>query len=219
MDYSTPTRPSSASRFPELRSAASCRGFVVHQDQVLVFESRLEHFVIYMLAAMPDVVCIEDQPSPVTYVDSQGKVRRHTVDFRVTLRDGRRLVILVKTASKAAKAWAVARALADQLPPGFADEIHVVTEADFSRIDRYNAQLMFESARFPIEAHDAEIDRITARTRGALKISDLVEVSGLGGAAFKAIVRLIAVGTLRQATPGKRIGYDTYVVRRTSATH
>lgn len=214
MDYSTPTRPSVATRHPALKHRFSCRGFVTRDDCVVVYESHIELCVIWILSAMPDVVQIIDQPPAVVYVDATGQIRKHTFDFLVVFRDGRRLLIAVKPAAKAPQAWVVARAVAEQLPPGIADAVHVVTDADFTRADRYNAAMLFEASRFPIEEHDLEIDRITSRTAGAVRISDLVDAAGFGGAGFRSVIRLIARGTLVPVASGKRITPEAYVSRR-----
>ncbi len=217
MDFSHPTAPSIASRFPELKSRASCRGFAVYRNRTTVFESHIELCVIWILSTMPDVVEIIDQPPAVTYVDAAGILRTHTFDFLVIMADGRRLFLMVKPAAKADKARALARTIANQLPPGIANSIHVVTDADFSRIDRHNAQLMFECARFPVRAHDAVIDSLTIAMTGAVKVSELVSVSRLGGAGFRAVMRALAGGILSPANPGARITTDSYVVRNNAS--
>lgn len=213
MDFSNPTAPSIASRFPELKSRASCRGFAVYKNRTTVFESHIELCVIWICSTMPDVVEIIDQPPAVTYVDSAGIPRKHTFDFLVIMADGRRLFLMVKPAAKATKARALARMIAGQLAAGTANSIHVVTDADFSRTDRHNAQLLFECMRFPISAHDSAIDSITVNMAGAVKVNELVSASGLGGLGFRAVMRALARGILAPAEPGARITADSYVVR------
>lgn len=183
---------------------------------MLVFESHLELMVIWLLAAMPEVATIVDQPPPVPYLDHAGVERTHTFDFLVTMRDGRRLFIAVKPAKRAGKALIVAKAIAAQLKPGIADEVHVVTDAAFTRTERHNAALIAQCARFPVTEHDETIDRITARMTGAVRIGHLVETSGLAGMGFRAIIRLVGSGLLQPVATRQRLTTDSYVVRRPS---
>lgn len=214
MDHFPPTLPTLASRLPALKSRSSCRGFTIVGNRVVVFESHLE--LIWMLAAMSEVATIIDQPPPVSYLDHAGVERTHTFDFLVTMRDGRRLFIAVKPAKRARKVRAVANAIAAQLAAGIADEVHVVTDANFTRTERYNASLIAQCARFPVTEDDETIDRITARMTGAVKVGDLVEISGLAGMGFRAIMRLIGRGLLQPVATRQRLTTNSYIVRRPS---
>jgi len=216
MDFSTPTLPSLATRMPALRSRGSCRGFAVHHDRVVVFESHLELMVFYLLAIMPQVREIVDQPPAVTFVDENGVPRRHTFDFLVLCEDGTRILIAVKPAEKLERSGLrqIVDLIAFQLNPVVADKIKIVSESDFTYADRYNAAQAFECSRFPIEEHDQTIARITADMLGSVKISDLVRASGLGGMGFRAIIRLITYGTLSPVVPRRRITPDTCVICR-----
>ncbi len=216
MLFSEPTLPTLASRLPALRSRGSCRGFAVHENRVLVFESHLELMVLFLLAMMQGVVRIVDQPAAVTYVDESGSARRHTFDFLVVMADGTRILVAVKPAEKVASSGIgrTIQSIAGQIEPGIADRIVLITDKDFTRADRFNAQQAFECIRFPIAGHDEAIDRVTAAMLGAVKIADLVEASGLGGMGFRAVVRCIANGLLLPVTPQRRITPDTYVTRR-----
>ena len=97
-----------------------------------------------------------------------------------------------------------------------ADEVHVVTDANFTRTERYNASLIAQCARFPVTEDDETIDRITARMTGAVKVGDLVEISGLAGMGFRAIMRLIGRGLLQPVATRQRLTTNSYIVRRPS---
>jgi hypothetical protein len=170
--------------------------------------------VLYLLAMRPDVATVIDQPEAVAYIDESGKPRSHTFDFLIILKDGRRCFVAVKTAAKASRSGIrhTLDLIAGQLSAEVADSVHLITDAHFTRVDRFNAAQAFECARFPIAEHDDVIDRITADMLGAVRISDLVEASGLEGLAFRAVVRLITRGVLAPAGTG-RITPETYVVR------
>jgi hypothetical protein len=179
--------------------------------------------VLYLLSMMPQVRQVIDQPPAVAYIDDSGIPRRHTFDFLIVLENGTRILIAVKPAAKVVRSGLRRNVelICEQLPPGIADRINIITDADFTYADRYNAQQAFECARFPITEHDEAIARITQDMLGAVKIADLVETSGLGGAGFRAIIRLITRGTLAPVLPGGRIMSDSYVftVRTKGVSH
>jgi hypothetical protein len=216
MNFSEPTLPTVASRLPKLKFRGSCRGFAVCDNRVLVFESHLELMVLLMLWMKMQVVQIIDQPPPVTYVDDFGEPHRHTFDFFITLADGTRIFIAVKPVAKLVSSGLPRKVelIAEQLEPGVADRIHIITDADFTYADRYNAVQMYECSRFPVPEHDEVIDRITGDMLGAVKIADLVDTAGLGGAGFRAVIRLITEGVLIPALPRRRITPDSHVLRR-----
>ena len=216
MNFSNPTLPSVATRFPALRSRGSCRGFAVCGDRVVVFESHLELCVMLQLWTKPHVIQIIDQPPPVTYTDDDGVVCRHTFDFLVVLECGTKVLIAVKPAAKLVSSGLqrTVNLIGQQLGPGIADRINIVTDADFSYADRYNGLQAFECGRFPIPEHDEIIAQITDEMLGGVKIADLVEAAGLGGAGFRAVIRLIAGGKLVPVLPRRRVTPDSYVIRR-----
>ncbi|MBN8978637.1 MAG: TnsA endonuclease N-terminal domain-containing protein [Rhizobiales bacterium] len=216
MNHFKPTLRGYPSRTPALRSRGSCRGFAVCNDRVVVFESHLELMVLFMLWTMVRVKEIVDQPKQITFIDDDGIERGHTFDFLVVLDDGTRILIAVKPAAKLAHSGLrrKVRLIAEQLSPGVADRINIVTDADFSYADRFNATQAFECNRFPIPAHDDIIASITENTIGAVKISDLVEKAGVGGAGYRAVVRCITSGLLAPAATRQRITADSYVIRR-----
>jgi hypothetical protein len=214
MSFSEPTLPSLTSRQLSLKDRHVCRGFAVYQNRLLVFESHLELMVFYLLAMLPGVATIFDQPKAVEYIDDAGRLRHHTFDFLIVMHDGTRIYIAVKPSARVIKSGIqhTIELIAGQLPVGTADSIKLITDADFTRADRFNASQAFECSRFPIAEHDDLVDRITAEMIGAVRINDLVEVSGVGGGAFRAVVRLISRGIFAPAATG-RITPESYVVR------
>ncbi|MDA9509424.1 hypothetical protein XI09_33270 [Bradyrhizobium sp. CCBAU 11386] len=203
---------------PALKSRGSCRGFAIHQNRTVVFESHLELMVMFLFAIRPDVAEIIDQPASVSFIDRDGKLRRHTFDFLIILAGGLKIFIAVKPEKRVAQSGIrqTISLIAEQLAPGIADQIALITDRDFTRADRFNAQQAFECARFPIPEHDDLIDRMTENMIGSAKIADLVDTSGLGGMGFRAVVRLLARRVLAPTQPSRRITPDSYVVRRTS---
>ncbi|WP_315810672.1 hypothetical protein [Bradyrhizobium sp. SZCCHNR3107] len=217
MDFSKPTQSSVASRFPALKSRGTCRGFVVYQNRVVVFESHLELIAFFLLSLLPTTATIFDQPTAVDYRDGEAR-HRHTFDFLVINHDGKRAMIAVKPAVQVRKSGInrILRLIAEQIPAGIADSVHLITDADFTYADRYNATQAFDCSRFPNVEHDNAVNLLMAELVGAVRIVDIVNASGLGGMAFRAVIRLITSGVLVPVKPRERITPDSLVIRKLS---
>ncbi|WP_441255869.1 hypothetical protein [Tardiphaga sp. 285_C5_N1_2] len=205
-----------------MKSREICRGFAIYQNRVVHLESHLELMVFFMLALRPQTLTIEEQPPAVTYWDG-ASFRHHTFDFRVINRDESWEYVGVKPAALVVSSGikTIFRQIAEQLPPGTAKAVHLVTDADFSYADRYNATMAFDFLRFPVAEHDEAITRLAAEMIGTVRIADLVKASGLGAMGFRSIIRLIVSQVLVQVKRDERITYDTYVrtgVRPTEAS-
>lgn len=197
----TPTLPSRASRRPPARSRGSARGAIYdhRRNLELVFESELERKTAYLLLANPDVIDIRDQPPAIEYKDKNGERRRHIFDFLVTFGDSRKLAIAVKPYAKAhSKNFAeTLGAIAGQLPRDFADAVALVTERDLPRQDCKNAALLHSVAREHARDEDAEnAVYIALSAQSETTIGAIVGVTGLKGRAYRALLRLIADGTV-----------------------
>ena len=85
-----------SSRRIATKSRLSVRGFVVATSpdepdgRRVRFESALERDFILVMLARRDVVSIVEQPFAVTWTNGEGRVAQYTVDFLLTLTDGRR---------------------------------------------------------------------------------------------------------------------------------
>lgn len=211
MNFSIPPEKSHSSRKMALRSRGSCRGFAIYQNRVVVFESHLELMVFFLLTLRPATATVEDQPPAVTYMDGDTS-RRHTFDFLVINHDGSCMYVAVKPASRVERSGinTTLRLIAAQLPTGAAT-VHLVTDADFSYADRYNATQAFDFLRFPVKEHDEAIAALAADMVGSVQISDLVEASGLGAMGFRSIVRLIVHRVFEPLNPRERITYDSFI--------
>lgn len=212
MNYDNPPAPSRASRFPALKSRNTCRGFVIYQNRVVWFESHLELMVFFMLALLPEVATIQEQPNAVTYQDGE-TLHRHTFDFLVIFRDGSRKYVAVKPAARVASSRIehVLGLIAAQLSPALGGSVHLITDADFTYADRFNATQAYDFCMDPVTEHDEAMTGLVSEITGAIRIADLVAASGLGAMGFRSIVRLIAYRQLSAVKPGERVTYDTFV--------
>jgi hypothetical protein len=184
-----------------------------HEGDVMDVQSHTEFQTALVMLARRDVVRLENQVA-FEWIDVDGKRRTHYFDFRVTLRDGRRIALVVKWSTKARKPQfkEVTARIASQVPPAFADEVLVVTERHLDPIEVHNAELI-HAARFPEPEVDAAARHTILCLGGAAKIGDLVAAVGHGGQGFRAIVRLIGAHEL-ELVEHERITYETFVRRR-----
>lgn len=190
--------------------------------------SHIEHNVFMTLCADPEVRSIVCQAPSIEWVDADGEVHDHYFDFLVELRSGHRKAVMVKDGDKARRDVLedFAALLAEQMPPGFADEVVLITDEDLPAWLVANARLIhsarldeapgFNADTATCRAVLADIDAIVADR--AAEFTEPVSVSTLlqpiGEHGFRAVPRLIFKGVLAQVQPQSRIGWDSLVVRK-----
>lgn len=216
-DLWRPPAPSRGSRRPSRRSKGSARAIVIGGNREIHCESNPERKCVLMLLARNDVADVVEQPPAVWFIDADGRNRRHTFDFLVTMTDGTKVAIEVKPLSKVEKYhWRERlRRIAEQVE-GFADRYMLVTEANLPPDAVYNAALLHAVRRDVQPEHDEQIRQLTADLHGSVTVADLVARSGLEGDGFRAIARLIGAGELIVAGRG-RIDYPTFISRAEAA--
>jgi hypothetical protein len=193
-------------------------GSLVHgedEGQVADVQSHTEMLTALVMLARFEVVGLENQIE-FKWTDVDGTLHSHFFDFRVTLRDGRRIALMVKwstTAQKPAFKEKAAR-IASQVPPAFADQVLVVTEQHLDPVEVHNAELIY-AVRLPEPDVDAAARRAIQGLVGAVKIGDLVAEIGQEGRGFRAVVRLLRTHELK-LVGHERIDYESMVCRRVS---
>jgi hypothetical protein len=209
-----PVLPSRMTRTPASRSRFSATGSWVYDDRTIFTESDTERIVGYALAMREDVLDLREQPPFVTYM-RDGVQYRHWFDYLMLRVPAIRTAVAVKWSTRRKKSGidATVKLIAEQNPPTFADEIVVLTEKDFTRDERYNAELVHESRSVPNRGHDAHMRETAGHIDGIVTIDDLVAKSELGGDGFRAVARLVGHRFLRLAR-GTRIDYGAHVQRR-----
>ena len=60
------------------------------------YEGALERCSLVVGRLRPDIVKVAEQPPSVTYIDDDGRKRRHVFNFRFTTTEGKRLLAAVK---------------------------------------------------------------------------------------------------------------------------
>ncbi len=208
--------PSRSSRKINWRSRASCRGTLVlrlngHQ-QIVVYESLLELMCILLISSRGDLADVWDQPEPMSFSLPDGSHHEHTFDYRVILADGYRYAVAIKPIDHVLKndfdlKLGYIRAA---LQGEFADEVILMTEADFTRAQALNAQRYHEFTKKADPEADDQIVRVAYKQPAPTILEELIAKSGLGRRGFRAGFRAIIEGKLKPLTQGK-IGLQTLV--------
>jgi hypothetical protein len=168
-DVWKPTAPSLGSREPQLRSRYSSTGFIVHKACVVNFESRPERFAAEVFALDPDIVRFVEQPPRIAYRDGDTWAH-HTFDF-LTIRATRvRTLVAIKNSRRVEGSGIrkIIRLISEQVGRAVADEIILLTERDFTAVERFNAELAHEVMRAPVPEHDEHVRQISAEIRGSV---------------------------------------------------
>ncbi|MBM1689274.1 hypothetical protein [Sulfitobacter geojensis] len=208
--------PSRSSRKINWRSRASCRGTIVlslnSRQQVVVYESLLELMCILLISSRGDLADVWDQPEPIRFTLPDGSHHEHTFDYRVTLTDGLRYAVAIKPIHHVEKYDFDLKLgyICAALPDAFADEVILMSEADFTRAQALNAQRYYEFTKKPDTDADDHIVRVAYEQHEPTVLEDLIAKSRLGGRGFRAGFRAIIEGKLKPLSHGK-IGLQTMV--------
>jgi hypothetical protein len=222
--YATPTgalrrpAPPDAARQVAMGARHHFSGtLIVGEDEgtAVDVESHLEMQVALVMLARRDVVHLETQV-PCPWVDAAGHARTHYFDFRLMLRDGSRVALIVKPAKTArtARFRETAARIAAQVTPDIADRVCVMTDRHVDPIDLHNAELL-HGCRTPDPEVDAAARRMIGGLRGAARIGDLVAALDRGGRGFRAVARLLRSHDL-DLVRHERITPEAHVTRRTA---
>lgn len=209
-----PTRPSEGLLDAPLRSRSATTGFMVEDGRLIGFASRPEKYAGESFALDFDITHFVEQYPRVPYHDGK-TIRHHTFDYYTVREPGIRACVAIKHSSRVERSGIrkVLKLIAEQAGRKIADEVVLMTEADFTRNERFNAELVHEIRRHPVPEHDNHVRQITADIIGAVTIADVVKLSGLAAEGFRATVRLIADRFFRLADVDDRIDYHSRIRR------
>jgi hypothetical protein len=208
----TPPEKSKGLRHFKFTSKGNSRGAAVIDGVSVESESRHERIGTLVVRARPDTLRVVEQTPRIEYVDADGIVREHYFDLKVTKTCGTSVAIDFKP-SRLVKKSAIRelhRLIAPQMSPRDADNILLMTERMYSRVDKLNATLMHTMARQDYPDDDEKIRRLIARMTAPEAISDIVKKSRLAAYGFGAVVRAISAGSLRMLE-ARQIDYDAIV--------
>lgn len=211
-----------ASRIVELKGnnrGSFIGAFVAWLDgrwQTLVFESRHELATGYILLSTPGVEGLKDQPRRFHYIGLDGKYHHHTFDYLVTVH-GRRYAVACKFASSVKRLHFKHQlsAITAQLD-GFADEVLLVTEQDYTREQALAAELSHFIGREQDEEADRAVDALIQTLNGSTTIGEIVDATRLKSRAWRAIVRSVGRRRLQIVGKGRIDDYSATVMRRSA---
>ena len=201
-----------------LRSRFSLRGHLVarlyehDQHHRIGFESKLEWDFVAIALANREVIDLVEQPFCFEFKDSSGKSRRHTFDYLVTTDDGTKTAVAVKVAQKARQSniQEDLSQIATQIPSELADQVSLFTDEHFEPWQAWNAHHLHECRKTVDHDADRRLSCALTGLKGAVTIEDLVQLLGLRGRGYRAIVRGIFDGSLKALSSG-RFGSSTMV--------
>lgn len=202
--WQPPQRSTGTRSFPA-RSKSSSRGFLLAHlpaeasPRQIIYESNLERQTALLLLARNDLWNLWDQPPKVAFTDRRGRTAHHVFDYLAEFDGGRRVAIAVKPQARAERIGfrdTLAR-IRTALPPRFAEEVVLVTEKTLTAAAVHNAELLHMFRACPDPEADSIVGDMLAAQRLPARIADIVAESGLGGRAFRALVRAIHVGLVR----------------------
>lgn len=195
-----PPGPSRASRSTIKPSRGGSRVRIVagNPRREMRLESYLEAKAAFVLLARRQTADLEEQPPAVAYLDEDGVSRRHTFDFRQTLRDGTRILIAVKPWQRAVETDLprTLRQIARYVDPAVADKVALLTDRRLGRDAVHNARLILSVEADLDPAADAIVADLVAKLQGDTTLRQIAQSSGLDGRAFRSGIRLIATGRL-----------------------
>lgn len=187
-------------------------GFIVFRDdkgvdRVVETESHFEFNFGLCLAAHPDTAYLQEQ---VLFVwrDPLGDLRDHFFDFVVTRSDGSKLAYTVKP-----MVWNRGE-FAEDMPhiaeqareSGRFTDVRLLSDTDLDQVSLFNAKLL-HACRAEVPDHDAVARSVVRDMSGEVTLRMLVELTGLAGDGFRALVRLIRSRHLRLRNH-EHISYD-----------
>lgn len=167
--------------------------------------------MLQILLADHSVQDVWEQPQPVFYKDSLGKLRKHTFDFLITKKDGERIAVDVKPYHRVGPSGLrnALMAIKEQIGDDFADKYCICTEAEITRELAENSRLILRCRSMWVSSNVTKMARFAETINGAVMIGELMYHSDLKNDAMPAIVNLIDVGFL-EVSDGI-IGHHSFV--------
>jgi hypothetical protein len=194
-----------------IHSAMPLRTFDLRE---VCYEGALERCCLVVGRLRTDIVKVAEQPPSVTYIDDDGRKRRHIFDFRFTTSDGKRALVAVKPSALVAISGIdrILELIAEQNSPAMADYVMHFTEKKLSQVDLFNVQVVNMAARDHCPKNDATLAKVIRKMNCQASVGELVERSRLGGYGYDAVVRALFAGRLRLVEYCK-LDFDTLLTR------
>ena len=207
--------PSAGDRATQVGSSHHFTGQIVLGDgrgRVVGLESHLEMKAALILAARSSTDALFEQIA-FEWRDAEAASRIHYLDLVVRRTDGRWIGYAVRPRGRVTPTYLadLARIKAQAIGAGFLSDLRLFSEDDVDPVALFNAKLL-HAVRVPDPVPDAAVRTVAARITGVTTVGALVHETGLGGAGFRAVVRLIRSGHLMPIRH-VRIDRDTEVCK------
>jgi len=154
--------------------------------------------VLLIQLSQPHVTYIWDQPPFILYTDPTGRTKKHTFDYLVTYKNGRKDAIVVKPHEIAARPefQRELKAIRAALRKDYADRLILMTDAHFTRAEALNAARLHAFKRYI----DPELNRLVDNALSVVDfpttVGTLVQEIGLEGSGFQSLFPALYDGRL-----------------------
>lgn len=151
-----------------------------------------------MLLAGNDVIDLWEQPPFVTYRDLSDHRKYHFFDFLVQFEDGQRVAIAVKPEKevKRMRFMSELRCIREAISKDFADQVRLITNADFTPAEALNAERYLDFRRHKDPRWISALEAALKTAVLPVTIKQLADNLGLERDGFRAVVVGIYEGLL-----------------------
>lgn len=178
----------------------------------MFFESSLEKKIQLYAFSRPGTAEVKEQQR-VDYIDFSGRSTQHYFDLLLETTNGESIAIAIKPSAIAEKSdvRSLLELIASQTPKAVADRVVLVTERNITRDLVYNAELIHSVRLDPEPDSDDVVRSHVGELHGSLRIAELTKRCGIGGSAFRSVVRLIASGDIHLPDRRARITPESLI--------
>ncbi len=204
-----------ATRVPPVKDAKTARGFSIYKGIIVYHESRLEQRVSTTLQARYDVVQLHSQYPVLSWKDDNGTYHKHTCDFYVVDKNGRRVAVVVKKERKRKEMEDIIRRIKAEDISRWVDDVVLITE-EYATYDRAeNAQAILWSRKVFVESEVAVVEQLVDGMAGEIQFGELLRGAPHIGYRRAAVWQLIGRGLLIPED-GVRVDELTWLVTANS---
>lgn len=208
--------PSLAQRAVQNGSKGHFTGQAVTGDgagRVIGLESHFEFKGFLVLTARPTTAELFEQVA-FPWVDANKEWRTHYADFVVLQTDGHRVGYAVRPMCYVTDEYCdeLGRVKSQALKAGTLSDFRLLTEEDFDPVTLFNGKL-FHSVRIPDPEADLAAREVVSAMTGIVTLGELTDRTGMQGAGYRALIRLIRAGVLQPLNPG-RLLKSVHLIKR-----
>ncbi|MGO7804900.1 hypothetical protein [Rhizobium leguminosarum] len=207
LDYRLPL-PFEGEREPSVKSPFNYRGTMVglNDNRIMPFESKVERNAELIFQTDTRIVDIRPQAWVIKYRAADGEEKKHIIDFMLTEKSGRRVLVAAKPTLLLVKTGLASLLLYmwDQgCFAGIADDVNFVTERYASDEAAYNAGEIIKARRLRNEEEHQVAFNMLKHVRGPVRFRALLAGAEPPALRRIALWNLIDEGRLRPIEQGR----------------